>query len=99
MQSLARYCYRLADSSLTQDLALDPAGRDVHDVVHAVVVVGSRDVSKAEQFIKDACPQGGSAQQAGLYSQPVRAVGTYEEVYNDPVRLLSLRSWWSSAAG
>lgn len=66
------------------DLALDPAGRDVHDVAHAVVVVGSREVSKAEHFVKDACPQGGYAQQAGLYSQPVRAVGTYEEVYNDP---------------
>jgi len=68
----------------TKDLALNPAGRDVSDVSHAVVAVGSRDVNKAQAFIEEACPHGGCAQQAGLYKASPQPTGTYEEVYSHP---------------
>lgn len=49
--------------------------RGVHDVVHKVVAVGSRDTSKAQIFIDE---------HAGVGSN-IQAYGTYEEVYSDPV--------------
>ncbi|KAK9896856.1 NAD-binding protein [Cystobasidium minutum MCA 4210] len=64
------------------DLAFDPAGREVSDVQHAIVIAGSRDPAKAQAFLDDAVPKGGFAQQSGLYPHKAKA-GTYEDVYND----------------
>ncbi|KAJ7623512.1 hypothetical protein FB45DRAFT_837776 [Roridomyces roridus] len=60
--------------AFTKDLLVDPKTRDVHDVVHKVVAVGSRSTEKAQEFIA-ACAGG---------DQSVKAYGTYEEVYADP---------------
>ncbi|KAJ7695109.1 NAD(P)-binding protein [Mycena rosella] len=56
-----------------QDLLVDPKTRDVHDVVHKVVAVGSRSVDKAQEFI--------ATNAAGDTS--IKAYGSYEEVYAD----------------
>lgn len=56
-----------------KDLLVDPKTRDVHDVVHKVVAVGSRSVEKAQEFI--------GANTGG--DKTVKAYGTYEEVYAD----------------
>ncbi|KAJ6581188.1 hypothetical protein B0H19DRAFT_1114132 [Mycena capillaripes] len=56
-----------------QDLLLDPKTRDVHDVVHKVVAVGSRKLETAQEFI--------SANAGG--DQSIKAYATYEEVYAD----------------
>lgn len=53
--------------------------RDTHDVVHKVAAVGSRDVTKAQEFI-DAYAPG---------DKSIKAYGTYEEVYADKVRIQS----------
>jgi hypothetical protein len=49
--------------------------RDVHDVVHKVVAVGSRSLNKAQEFIKNSA--GGDLS--------INAYGTYDEVYADKV--------------
>lgn len=67
--------------SFVADLVLDPAGRDVKDVAHAVTAVGSRSLSKAEEFISKHCPEGGFAQANGLVKAKPIAKGSYEEVY------------------
>lgn len=46
----------------------------MHDIVHKVVAVGSRDIQKAHDFVK---------QYAGG-DQSIKAFGTYTEVYADP---------------
>ncbi|KAF7356881.1 NAD(P)-binding protein [Mycena venus] len=56
-----------------KDLLIDPRTRDVHDVVHKVVAVGSRKVETAQEFI--------SANAGGDVT--IKAYGTYEEVYAD----------------
>ncbi|KAJ7132144.1 hypothetical protein C8R44DRAFT_773159 [Mycena epipterygia] len=56
-----------------KDLLIDPKTRDVHDVVHKVVAVGSRSVEKAQEFI--GVNAGGDA--------AIKAFGSYEEVYAD----------------
>ncbi|KAJ7173759.1 hypothetical protein C8R46DRAFT_122049 [Mycena filopes] len=56
-----------------KDLLIDPKTRDVHDVAHKVVAVGSRKVETAQEFI--------AANAAGDAS--IKAYGTYEEVYAD----------------
>ncbi|KAJ3486810.1 hypothetical protein NLI96_g3983 [Meripilus lineatus] len=48
--------------------------RDVQDVLHKVVAVGSRSVQKAQDFIQEHAP--------GI--QDIKPYGTYEEVYADP---------------
>ena len=60
---------------LTQDNS-----RDVKDVAHKVIAVGSRSVESAQKFIDKL---------AGPNSD-IRACGSYDEVYNSPVRLESL---------
>ncbi|KAJ7493404.1 hypothetical protein B0H11DRAFT_1803285 [Mycena galericulata] len=55
-----------------KDLLVDPKTRDVHDVVHKVVAVGSRNIETAQEFIS--ANAGGDA--------AVKAYGSYEEVYN-----------------
>ncbi|KAH8548972.1 hypothetical protein BGW37DRAFT_161206 [Umbelopsis sp. PMI_123] len=68
-------------AQFVEDLVVDTSGRDVNDVAHAVVAVGSRTKAKAEEFIKDFCPQGGFAQIAGYCNLPVEAVEGYDAVF------------------
>lgn len=56
----------------------DPYRRDVHDVVHKVVAVGSRSVEKAQEFIDSI---------AGS-DKAIKAYGSYEEVFADKVRFI-----------
>ncbi|KAJ7113687.1 hypothetical protein C8R43DRAFT_1039705 [Mycena crocata] len=56
-----------------KDLLIDPKTRDVDDVAHKVVAVGSRSVEKAQEFI--------GANARGDAS--IKAYGSYEEVYAD----------------
>ena len=80
MRALLRHAtndpYRLADRTYVNS-------RGTTDVVHKVVAVGSRHgaVQKAVDFI-------------GAYAkgEPIRAYGTYEEVFADPVRPLAPRN-------
>ncbi|KAH8832257.1 hypothetical protein DL96DRAFT_1581480 [Flagelloscypha sp. PMI_526] len=58
---------------VAKDLLLDPKTRDVTDVLHKVVAIGSRNIQTAQKFIDDVC--GGD--------KTIKARGTYEEVYND----------------
>lgn len=72
--------------TFVRDLVLDPAeSRSVADVAHAVVAVGSRSTEKAEAFIKANCPDGASAQRAGLVDTKPTGYGSYAEVYADEV--------------
>lgn len=72
--------------TFVRDLVLDPAeSRSVADVAHAVVAVGSRSAEKAEAFIKANCPDGASAQRAGLVDTKPTGYGSYAEVYADEV--------------
>lgn len=64
------------------DIALERP--DVTDVLHAVTAVGSRDKTKAAEFIEKHLPKGATAQQAGLAPMPV-ACGSYQEVFEHPV--------------
>jgi hypothetical protein len=50
--------------------------RGVNDVVHEFTAVGSRDVEKAKQWIKE---------KTGKDDHPAKAYGTYDEVVNDSV--------------
>ncbi|KAF9006004.1 NAD(P)-binding protein [Cyathus striatus] len=59
--------------SFVKDLLIDPKTRDVHDVVHKVVAVGSRSVAKAQEFIDKVA--GGE--------KSIKPYGTYEELYAD----------------
>ncbi|KDQ61766.1 hypothetical protein JAAARDRAFT_66830 [Jaapia argillacea MUCL 33604] len=61
-------------SVFVKDLLVDPKTRDVHDVVHKVVAIGSRSVEKAQEFI--------DTYAAG--DKSIKAYGTYEGVYSDP---------------
>lgn len=79
-------------SEFTQDLCRPLAQRNVHDVSHALAAVGSRNKSKAEAFIAKFAPKGGAAQQAGLVDFKPVAHGSYQDVVNDPVRLLAQAS-------
>ena len=72
-------------SEFVRDLVLPPETRGVSDVVHAVAAVGSRSVDKAKEFIQKNCPEGASAQKAGLSTVKPVARGSYAEVYSDPV--------------
>lgn len=57
-------------------LMISHGSRDVHDVVHKVTAVGSRDVSKAQQFI-DKNITGDAKNEAkayGSYEETVKAV-------------------------
>ncbi|GAA6039636.1 hypothetical protein JCM8097_002229 [Rhodosporidiobolus ruineniae] len=68
-------------SEMTKDLVLDPSGREVTDVAHAVVAVASRSVDKAQAYIDEFCPDGGWAQKTGLYKEKPVALGSYAELY------------------
>lgn len=55
-----------------------PLGRrGVTDVVHEFTAIGSRNVAKAKEWIKE---------KTGRDDHPAKAYGSYEEVVGDPVR-------------
>lgn len=60
-------------TAFVKDLLVDPKTRNVHDVAHRIVAVGSRSQDKAREFIDDHI--GGNA--------GVKAYGSYDEVYQD----------------
>ncbi|KAK0202798.1 hypothetical protein DFS33DRAFT_1342839 [Desarmillaria ectypa] len=60
-------------SAFVKDLLVDPKTRDVHDVVHKLVAVGSRTTEKAQEFINTNAGEASS----------IKAYGSYEEVYTD----------------
>ncbi|KAG8687432.1 hypothetical protein FRC11_007246, partial [Ceratobasidium sp. 423] len=60
-------------SVFVKDLLLDPKTRNVTDVIHKVVAVGSRDVTKAQEFID----------KHASASPETKAYGNYEEVVGD----------------
>ncbi|KAJ7067176.1 hypothetical protein C8F01DRAFT_1120532 [Mycena amicta] len=60
-------------AQFVKDLLIDPKTRNVDDIVHKVVAVGSRNVDKAKEFIAVNADGDGS----------IKAYGTYEEVYAD----------------
>jgi hypothetical protein len=55
------------------------------EVSHAIAAIGSRNISKAEQFIKDNCPDGGAAQKDGSSKIKMEAKGSYKDCVEDPV--------------
>lgn len=65
---------------------LDPAGRQVSDVVHSLTAVASRDQSKAQKFIDDFAPKGAYAQVSGVVKELPVALGSYEELMSFKVR-------------
>lgn len=80
--------------TFVRDLVLDPVeSRSVTDVAHAVVAVGSRSVEKANAFIKANCPDGASAQTAGLVDTKPTGFGSYAEVYGNSVSRLRDGVW------
>jgi len=60
-------------SVFVKDLLLDPSTRGVSDVVHKVVAIGSRDVTKSKEWTDEHTGAGSG----------VKAYGTYEEVVAD----------------
>lgn len=59
--------------------------RKVNDISHAIVAVGSRDTSKAAEFIRKTIPKGSRAQLDGHCDKVPEACGSYEQVYAHPV--------------
>lgn len=55
------------------------------DVAHAIVAVGARDKTKAQEFIDKYSPNGGSAQQQNVFQAGPIAVGSYDEVFRNEV--------------
>ncbi|EAU90616.1 hypothetical protein CC1G_01000 [Coprinopsis cinerea okayama7 len=60
-------------SSFVKDLLVDPKTRDVHDVVHRIVAVGSRTVDSAQSFVD----------RHTLSDPEIKVYGSYDEVYAD----------------
>ncbi|KAG6856266.1 hypothetical protein H0H87_006022 [Tephrocybe sp. NHM501043] len=60
-------------AAFVKDLLVDPKTREVHDVVHKVAAIGSRSVTKAQEFIDTIA--GGD--------KSIKAYGTYGLVYAD----------------
>ncbi|KAL4062474.1 hypothetical protein J3A83DRAFT_4298468 [Scleroderma citrinum] len=53
-----------------RDLQVNPKSRNVHDVRHKVIAVGSRNLATAEEF-------------ANVYDRSIKAYGSYADVYAD----------------
>lgn len=68
-----------------RDLVLPTNERDASEVSHAIAAIGSRSVTKAEEFIKENCPEGGAAQKEGLSKIKTVAKGSYKDCVEDPV--------------
>jgi hypothetical protein len=68
---------------------IDPSTRNASDVVHKITAIGSRTADSAEAFVAKLKSAGESGPEKwGLENgtlDGVKAYGTYEEVYNDPV--------------
>lgn len=60
-------------TAFVKDMLVDPKTRDVHDVVHKVVAVGSRSAESAQGFIDNVA--GGD--------KTIKAYGNYADVYAD----------------
>ncbi|KAF6761551.1 hypothetical protein DFP72DRAFT_803397 [Ephemerocybe angulata] len=60
-------------SCFIKDILVDPKSRNVHDVAHKVMAVGSRTVERAKEFI-DKFANG---------DQSIAPYGTYQEVFDD----------------
>lgn len=79
-------------TTFAHDLLVDPASRNTKDVKHRIVAVGSRSAQSAQAFINklkespEEKPWAWGVKNGVL--DGVKARGTYEEVYNDPVRNL-----------
>ncbi|WWD18925.1 hypothetical protein CI109_103381 [Kwoniella shandongensis] len=71
-------------SEFTKDVSRPMSSRNVTDVSHAIAAVGSRTLSKAEEFIAANCPNGAAGQQTGLVDFKPKAYGSYKEVVDDP---------------
>ncbi|KAK8854925.1 hypothetical protein IAR55_003664 [Kwoniella newhampshirensis] len=71
-------------SEFTKDVSRPMASRGVTDVTHAIAAVGSRSLSKAEDFIAANCPRGAAGQQDGLVGFKTKAYGSYKGVIDDP---------------
>lgn len=56
--------------------------RDIHDILHKIVAVGSRDTTKAKEFVDT----------HALGEKSIKIFGTYEEVYHDKVVCWALKS-------
>jgi hypothetical protein len=67
------------------DICRPTSNRKVTDVSHVISAVGSRNISKAEKFIQDFCPEGADAQQRGLSDLKPKAVGSYKELVEHSV--------------
>jgi predicted dehydrogenase len=63
------------ESLVTGKILISHHSRDVHDVMHKVVAVGSRSVESAQKFIQEYANGDNS----------IKAYSTYQEVYSDPV--------------
>ncbi|KAH9440825.1 hypothetical protein Pst134EA_007778 [Puccinia striiformis f. sp. tritici] len=59
-----------------RDLAIDPKTRDVSDIDHRVIAVGSRSLPKAQDFI--------TRMGTSLDSDSTKAYGSYQELVSDP---------------
>ncbi|THH13453.1 hypothetical protein EW146_g6766 [Bondarzewia mesenterica] len=73
-QFLCICIFMLITSINEQDMLVNPKSRDVRDIVHKVVAVGSRSAESAQNFI-DKVIGGDNA---------IKAYGSYAEVYADP---------------
>lgn len=79
-------------TTFAHDLLVDPASRNTKDVKHRIAAVGSRSLQSAQSFINKLKESSeGKSWAWGVKNgvlDGVKARGTYEEVYNDPVRNL-----------
>jgi hypothetical protein len=76
----------------TEDLCVSPSTRNEASVTHAVAAVGSRSLQKAQDFIRDTCPDGAAGQTEGHVRFKPKAYGSYKEVVDDSVCLHLLTS-------
>ncbi|GAA5907434.1 hypothetical protein JCM6882_003861 [Rhodosporidiobolus microsporus] len=62
------------------DLLIDPATRQVSDVKHKVVAVGSRSIDSAKSFVERTWEEAGTTEG----KEDVKTYGSYEELVRDP---------------
>ncbi|WWC90848.1 uncharacterized protein L201_005785 [Kwoniella dendrophila CBS 6074] len=70
-------------SEFVTDLCRSPSARNVQGISHAVAAAGSRNLSKAEEFLNKYCPKGAAAQQNNLVDFKPKAYGSYKGVVED----------------
>lgn len=77
-----------------QGLLSDPADQDVSDVGHVITAIGSRSVGSAQAFVGKLKGLKGSSEW-GIKNgklDKAKAYGTYQEVFDDPVRVTEISS-------